>query len=59
MKKYYIYTQRICAELMLENHKLIDIEPSKKREGFNVFIFRDSKKLRKDIEKLTDIDDTD
>lgn len=52
MKKYYIYTQRICALLMLKGYKLIQIEPSKKREGFNVFIFKDSEKFRQDVEEL-------
>ena len=52
MKPYYVYTQKICAELMLKNHKLIGIEPSKKREGYNVFVFMDSEKLRKDVKEL-------
>ncbi len=52
MKPYYIFTQKLCAELMLREHKLIGIEPSKKRKGYNVFIFNDSEKLRKDIEML-------
>ena len=53
MKKYYVYTQRICAELMLMGHKLIDVEPSKKRDGFKVFIFTDSEKLREEVMYLT------
>ena len=52
MKSYYVYTQKICAELMLKGYKLIGIEPSKKREGFNVFIFVDSERLRKDVSDL-------
>lgn len=52
MKPYYVFTQRLCAELMLREHKLIGIEPSKKREGYNVFVFNDSENLRKDISEL-------
>lgn len=52
VKFYYVYTQKICAELMLKGHKLIGVEPSKKREGYNVFSFLDSKKLQRDIEEL-------
>ena len=52
MKPYYIYTQKLCAELMLKGYKLINIEPSKKRKGYNVFIFEDNEKLRKDIDEL-------
>ena len=52
MKPYYVYTQKMCAELMLKGHKLIDVEPSKKREGFKVFIFIDNEKLRKDVNEL-------
>ena len=52
MKSYYVYTQKICAELMLKGHKLIGIEPSQKREGFKVFIFIDNERLRKDIHEL-------
>lgn len=52
MKSYYVYTQKICAGLMLKGHKLIGIEPSKKREGFNVFVFVDDEKLRKDVRGL-------
>lgn len=48
MKPYYVFTQKLCAELMLREHKLISIEPSKKRKGYNVFIFNDSENLRKD-----------
>lgn len=52
MKLYYIYTQRICAELMLLGYKLISLEPSEKREGYNVFGFEDTGKLRKEIKRL-------
>lgn len=52
MKPYYVYTQKMCAKLMLKGHKLIDIEPSKKREGFKVFIFIDNERLRKDVHEL-------
>lgn len=52
MKLYYVYTQKICAELMLKGHKLIKIEPSKNRKGFNVFVFVDNEKLRKDVKDL-------
>lgn len=52
MKLYYVYTQRVCAELMLKGHKLLNIEPSKKREGYNVFVFRETGILRKDVEEL-------
>lgn len=52
MKPYYVYTQKICAELMLLGYKLIGVEPSKKREGFNVFVFIDNEKLRKDVKEL-------
>lgn len=52
MKPYYVYTQKICAELMLKGYKLIGIEPSKKCEGYNVFVFIDSEKLRKDVDEL-------
>ncbi len=53
MKPYYVYTQRLCAKLMLLGYKLIGMEPSKKRKGYNVFLFKDSKKLRNDIRRLT------
>lgn len=53
MKPYYIYTQKMCAELMLLGYKLISMEPSKKRKGYNVFLFEDSEDLRKDVSKLT------
>lgn len=52
MKYYYIYTQKMCAELMLKGHKLIGVEPSKKRESFNVFVFIDSEKLKSDVHRL-------
>lgn len=52
MKPYYVYTQKMCAELMLRGHKLIGIEPSKKREGFKVFVFISSEELRKDVDEL-------
>lgn len=52
MKLYYVYTQRICAELMLKGYKLISIEPSEKREGYNVFGFEDTERLRKEIKRL-------
>lgn len=52
MKPYYVYTQKMCAELMLKGHKLTSIEPSQKREGFNVFVFIDNEKLRKDVKEL-------
>lgn len=52
MNHYYIYTQKMCAELMLRGHKLIGIEPSKKRENFNVFVFIHSEKLKNDVDKI-------
>ena len=52
MKPYYVYTQKMCAELMLKGHKLIGVEPSKKREGFKVFVFISSEELKKDVDEL-------
>lgn len=53
MSLYYVYTQRMCAELMLKGHKLRGVEPSKKRKGYNVFVFTNSEELKDDINKLT------
>lgn len=52
MKLYYVYTQKMCANLMLLGYKLISIEPSEKREGYNVFGFEDTEKLRKEVKRL-------
>lgn len=52
MKLYYVYTQKMCAELMLKGYKLLSVEPSQKREGYNVFIFRDSERLRNEVKEL-------
>lgn len=48
-----IYSQRLAAKLMLKGFVLQGLEKHKNNSGRNVFYFKDSEEITKEIQKLT------
>ena len=52
MKNIIVYNQRVAGELMSKGHNLIEIKKNKTNTDFNVFYFRDSEMLKRDMEEI-------
>ena len=52
MGYYKIFTQEMCAKLMLKGFVLQGIEKDSRNEKFNLFLFRDSANLRDTVNKI-------
>ena len=49
---FKVFTQRMASKLMSEGFKLQSIAPDMKYEGFNMFLFEDTAKLRSRVKEL-------
>ena len=49
---YKIFTQELCAKLMLRGFKLRGLVPDEKNKGFNIFLFDDTEQIRTAVKQI-------
>lgn len=52
MNYFKVFTQRMCSRLMSEGFKLQGIAPDAKFEGYNMFLFEDTERLRQRVKEI-------
>ena len=51
-KSMTIFSQSVCAKLMLKGHRLQGMQPDKKYPERNVFFFENTEKTRNDLAEI-------
>lgn len=55
MREFTVYKMRLAGYLMFRGNVLLRIEPSNKHQNKNVFVFKDTAKLKQGISEYHNI----